>query len=72
MGYLMPKQLWYYLTDSWGEDKGVYIFPKGISPKENIIAWLGFELAYYNVIVQHISHCATETTPYHLIDRSLN
>ena len=30
-------------------DKGIHIFPKSISPKVNIIAWLEFELAYYDV-----------------------
>ena len=29
----------------WGI-KGVNTFPKGISLKMNVIAWLGFELAY--------------------------
>ena len=33
----------------------VYTFPKGICPKVNIIAWLEFELACYNVTAQHIS-----------------
>ena len=27
-----------------GEDKGVHTFSKGISPKENIIAWLSSNL----------------------------
>ena len=30
----------------------------GISPKVNIIAWLEFELASYDVAVQHVSHHA--------------
>ena len=34
-------------------------FPKSISPKVNVIARLEFELAYYDVIVQHFSHYAT-------------
>ena len=33
----------------------------GIRLKVDIIAQLEFELAYYNVAVQHISHCTTET-----------
>ncbi len=31
---------------SW-EDKGAHTFPKGICPKVNVIAQLGFELAFY-------------------------
>ena len=26
----------------------VHAFPKGINPKVNLLAWLDFELAYYN------------------------
>ena len=61
MGYLMPmsslqkKQWWYYLTHSW-TDKRVPTFPNGISPKVNVIVQLEFELACYDVAVQHISH----------------
>ena len=50
MSYLMPSPSllkknpqWYYLTHSW-EDKGVHTFPKGISPKVNIIVQQEFEL----------------------------
>ena len=39
----------------WGDP---YLSP---SPKVNIIAWLEFELAYYNVAVQHISHYIIST-----------
>ena len=38
-------------------DKWVHTFPKGISPKVNVIARLEFELATYDVAVQ----LATET-----------
>ena len=34
---------WYYLTYS-KEDKEVHTFPKGISTKVNVIAWLEFKL----------------------------
>ena len=37
-------------------DKGFHTFPKGISPKVNVIVQLEFELTHYNVLVQHISH----------------
>ena len=33
-------------------DKVVHSFPKGISPKVNVIAQLGFELTYYDLAVQ--------------------
>ena len=32
------------------------IFPKGMNPKVNVIARLEFELTYYAVTVQHVSH----------------
>ena len=32
--------------------------PKGISLKVNVIAWLGFELVYYDAAVQHVYHYA--------------
>ena len=32
-----------------------HTFPKGISLKVNVIALLGFELAYYDVAAKHIS-----------------
>ena len=62
MGYLMPNPslYWYYLTHSW-EDKGVHTFPKGMSPKGKEIVQLEFELVYYNVTVQHISHYIMRT-----------
>ena len=31
-------------------------FPKGISPKVNLIAQLEFELTHYEIAIQHISH----------------
>ena len=64
MGYLKPKvilvegQYWYCLTNSCGEDKRVHAFPKSISLKLNVIAWLKFEVIYYDVAVQHVSHYA--------------
>ena len=62
MGYLIPKK------NSSGTIKPItggirlfHIFPKGISAKVNVIAWLEFELTYYNVTVQHVNHYTTET-----------
>ena len=58
----MEVQYWYYFTNSWA-DKEVHAFPKGICPKVNVIERLGFELAYDNVPVQHVNHCAKEIPP---------
>ena len=33
-----------------------YILPKGTNTKVNVIVWLEFELAYYDVEVKHVSH----------------
>ena len=48
----------YYLTHNWDGDMRVHTFPKGISPKLNIIIimWLEFELDYCDDAFQHISH----------------
>ena len=43
--------------------RGVIHFPKGISPKVNIIAWMQFELTHSDVMVQHVSHYETSTSP---------
>ena len=37
-------------------DKGVHAFPKGISPKGNVIEPLAFKFTYYDVTVQHVNH----------------
>ena len=50
---------------------GVYTFPKGISPKVNVIAWLEFELAYYDVKVQHVNHYATRAHTPPVLDRNI-
>ena len=39
----------------------IHNFYKGIGPEVNVIARLEFELAYYDVAVQHNSHHATGT-----------
>ena len=41
----------------WG-DKRIVTFLKGISPKMIVIAQMAFELAHYDVAVQHINHYA--------------
>ena len=58
---LLEEQQWCYLTHSW-EDKGVYIVPKSICPKVNVIVRLEFELTYYNPTVHHFN-CYTTRTP---------
>ena len=45
----------FYLTYR-REDDVVHTFSKGISLKVSLIVWLGFEKAYYYVIVQNVSH----------------
>ena len=57
---LLEEQQWCYLTHS-EEDKGVHIFPKGICPNVNVIAWLEFELAYYDSPVQGFNNYTTRT-----------
>ena len=41
----------------------VDIFPKGICPKVNVIAWLEYELAYYDSAVHRFNHYTTRTSP---------
>ena len=44
-------------------DKADHNFPKGFISKVNIIALLKFELAYYDVATNHVSHYSTGTPP---------
>ena len=60
---LLEEQLRYYLTHSC-EDKGFHAFPKSICPKMNPIAWLEFELAYYDSTIQRFNHYATRNPPH--------
>ena len=39
----------------------VHTFPKCISPKVNVIAWLEFDLDYIEVAVQYFNHYVTGT-----------
>ena len=39
-------------------DKRIHDFLKDIYPKVAVIAWLDFELAYYDVVARHASHYA--------------
>ena len=56
----LVKQEQCYLTHSYG-DKEVYTSSKGISRKVNAVGFRDFELTYYDVTVQHFSHCAKGT-----------
>ena len=51
----LEEQLCYFTTRSRG-DKEVVTFPKITSLKVNLMARLKFELAYYDIEVQHASH----------------
>ena len=57
----MPEQKWFYLYYSW-ETVGFNTFPKGISPKVNIITGLDFEFAYFKAGVQYFSHYTMGTS----------
>ena len=41
-------------------------FHKVINPKVNVIAWLEFELAYFEAAIQHVSHYTTKIDLYFL------
>ena len=56
---LVEKQLRCYLTHS--SHKEVHAFSKFISQKRNGIVRLEFELAYYDITVQCVSHCFTKS-----------
>ena len=44
-------------------DKGVQIFLKCISLKENLIAQLAFEIANYEIAAQHVNIYSSKTPP---------
>ena len=67
-GYLMPKTFSKKnrsgtTSPIGGRIKGVHAFPKGISPKVNVIERLEFELAYYDSGVRRFNHYTTRTPP---------
>ena len=53
----VEEQMLYYLTNRWW-DKGIYTFHKCFW-KWLLVAWLKFELTYYDVAAQDVSHYAT-------------
>ena len=59
----VEEQQMYYWPHNW-RDKGIHNLSIGISPKVNARAQLEFELAYYDVAVQYVSHNARRIPPY--------
>ena len=49
-----------------GDNGGFHIFPETISPKVNVIAWLEFELANYDIVVQQFRIYAKGKTKIYL------
>ena len=43
---ILVEQQWYYFTNSW-RNKRVHAFPKCISPKVNLMAWLKFGFGFF-------------------------
>ena len=54
---------------SW-KNKGFIPFPRGISPKVNVIDWLEFKITHFEATVKHLSHC-TMGTPHFLISQKV-
>ena len=54
----VKEQYWYYFTHN-SVTNVVHAFWMVINPKVNVIAQLGFELAYYDVADQHVRYCYT-------------
>ena len=46
-----------------GQNKGIYIFPKGINLKVNVTDRIEFELTYFKAAVQHFSHYTMASFP---------
>ena len=47
------------------KNEEVHTFLNDIRPKVNVLARLEFDHAYFDVAVQHISHYAMGTLPFH-------
>ena len=61
LGVMVMKCYSTFLKAQSSEDKVIHTFLKSIGPKVNLIDRLEFELAYYDVAVEYISHYATGT-----------
>ena len=57
----LEGQYWYYLAYR-RKDKRVPTVHKDICLKVNVIAWLEFELMYYDSTVQHFNHYTMGTS----------
>ena len=67
MGYLMPKPFLQKIcsgsiSPTAERNKEAHLFLRSINPKTNVIERLEFELAYYDVAVQHVNHNDKGTT----------
>ena len=67
--YFMPKPSLNYLIHC-KKDEEVHAFPKGISPKINVITRLEFKLANFKVAVEHFSNYVMGTPHGHFLSRS--
>ena len=61
VGYSMPKPFSEKNSNGTmlsivGRIRGVHTFSKGICPKVNVVAWLEYELAYYDYAVHRFNH----------------
>ena len=66
--HLFRKTVVILFNPCWGDKVRGHTFPRVICPKVNIIARLEFELVYYELTVQYISHY-TMGTPRPSVDR---
>ena len=62
VGNLMPKPYLEKNHNRW--NNSVHTFPKGISPKVNVVAGLKFELPFYDATVLHI-YCFLKSSEHH-------
>ena len=56
-----PQQCYLTYSWTWVGSKRVHTVLKCISLEVNVIARLEFELAYYDLTVQHVNHYSTRT-----------
>ena len=57
---MVEEQYWFYLIHSQ-EIRRVHTFPKDFGPQMNVVVREKFELTYYDVTVEYVSHYATAT-----------
>ena len=54
--FLRRKVVVLFNREGGGGNKRVHIFHKGICSRVNVMAWLEFEFADYDIAVQYFSH----------------